>query len=778
MVMVASSVSRKAHLDLTGTQIANGRYDVHSLLGSGSMGYVYLAFDNNLEMDVVLKVPTIARLEQPEFANRFQQESRFLVKLKHPSIVTIYDVGVYDGVPFFVMQFVGGGSLEERQFNAEGHKEAMPFTSLKDWLMDVARALDFMHQQGYIHRDVKPANILFDEFGHAYLSDFGLSKVILATEEQESSSMTAAGAVVGTPNYVAPELVLGRSYDGRADQYSLATCVYEILTGVIPLEGPSASATMVNQAQKRPENPAAHNPKIRAEVARVILRGMAKNADKRFTSCTEFVNALFKALSPSSAAPSSDSSQHGSAGSTVVERPKYIVKKTSKGKKGKVPCPACKKVLTLQPAFKGKRGKCVKCGALLSIKKNLKELQLLERISSASGSSQSNDDFNLIVGQEVFGWRLSVQQAIVALVVLIIVSTLGFVYATRSAIVDVDQQKKEDKTEEVKIQSMEQKTSQAPKLTQVLLPVSTAKSLAPTLAPLLADFRFSNDYFEVSAPIVGEDVANTINQAQAGEARFWVTANPADVDQLNEQVTAPDGQSLISSTDTLAWSPLVIVMWQDRYDALKTEFDAITLDTLRKLPGKIQVVVPAKDRQARQSLAAALVQAEYKKSFAALNNLGYFNKPETIQLVHSFFAETKSVDSDELRTGLEDQGPAFADAIIMFEQDALGMIDGLTAHGKVVIVPIETAFTKPLEFHEFQFNSQSFADAVPALRERLTAPEAKEMLSQAGWRVGDGTMTNLDKDNVMRLPLPEGYQPEESHPDTRAAVEQLMNQRP
>ena len=151
-----------------GRELASGRYRVDSLLGEGGMGAVFRAWDKNLSTEVVIKVPHASMLQDAEFAARFAREIRSLVKLSHPHIVKISDVGEQDGLPFAVMQFLPGGSLEDRQkIGPNGEVRALPPDSLKTWLPSIAETLDFVHSQGYIHRDIKPANILFDAHGHA-----------------------------------------------------------------------------------------------------------------------------------------------------------------------------------------------------------------------------------------------------------------------------------------------------------------------------------------------------------------------------------------------------------------------------------------------------------------------------------------------------------------------------------------------------------------------------------------------------------------------------------
>lgn len=405
--------------DLTGQLIADNRYEVRRRLGAGSMGHVFQAWDHRLQTNVVLKVPTLARLEQPEFRERFLRESRFLVRLTHPRIITILDVGEHEGVPYFVMQYVGGGSLESRIHPPGGPSAPLPLPSLKDWLPGVAEALDFMHRQGYVHRDVKPANILYDEHGHAYLSDFGLSKLVGNGEEQ--SSMTAAGYVVGTPNYVAPEVVLGQSYDGRADQYSLAMTLYEALTGRCPLEGPTATATMVNQTAAVPPLPSRFNPRVPAALARVVLRGLAKNPDQRFASCSTFAAAVLEGagLAGSSGARPRPSASRSSARyngvTAVLPPPQDVILRRVKVRNLRAPCPKCQTVLKLRPNYAGRKGHCKKCQAALLISRDLKEVLHLKAVRRPGVP----DEFDLEIATEVFGFRLNKRQTILLISLLL-----------------------------------------------------------------------------------------------------------------------------------------------------------------------------------------------------------------------------------------------------------------------------------------------------------------------------------------------------------------------
>lgn len=168
------------------------RYEVGAELGAGGMATVYRGTDTQLGMPVVVKVPHVALLADRTFRDRFHKEIQDLVVLRHPHIVTILARGEHDEVPFLVQQYLDGGSLEDR-IHGEGGA-AFPLADAAKWIRDVAGALDFMHARGVVHRDVKPANVLFDEHGYVYLSDFGIAKAMGGTE----TGLTMTGATPGS----------------------------------------------------------------------------------------------------------------------------------------------------------------------------------------------------------------------------------------------------------------------------------------------------------------------------------------------------------------------------------------------------------------------------------------------------------------------------------------------------------------------------------------------------------------------------------------------------
>ncbi|WP_166820248.1 serine/threonine protein kinase [Thalassoroseus pseudoceratinae] len=483
--------------ELVGKTLSEGRYELRELLGGGSMAHVYKAIDGRLNTDVVIKVPIRRYLEDQNFLTRFRQESQLLVALSHPHIVKIIDCDEIEHIPFVVMQFLGGGDLQDRLRKSS---KGMAVDSLSDWLLDVAKALDFMHQKNIVHRDVKPGNLLFDDYGNVYLGDFGLTKVLAETaENSHDPGLTSAGAIVGTPNYVAPEIVMGLRCDGRSDQYSLATSVYEVLTGRPPLIGPTSSATMVNQTKKVPRALAEVNPEVSNELANAVHRGLAKSPRDRFATCVEFAEAVLfarsttrstgsvrsksghqiktrsasgsRGSSPSvrkmaveSSKHSGNQRDHGASKSGVTSRrPQKLV---SKGKPGLVPCPKCKKELPLRPEHKGRRGRCIHCRTLLMVGKELNSLKYIEEVQHStavrsrpqlqmegagglppkisrkkSDSTSANNSEELLLGEEVFGMWMS-KRTITVLGAVLILVCLG----ATALIANFATEKEEDRT--------------------------------------------------------------------------------------------------------------------------------------------------------------------------------------------------------------------------------------------------------------------------------------------------------------------------------------------
>ncbi len=199
-------------------------------LGRGGMANVYLAVQESMEREVALKVmlPELGASD-PSFSQRFVREAKIIAKLSHPHVNAVYDVGIAGPYHYFTMEYITGGDLKSRIRQGMSPKAALSI------LRQITSALAFAHSKGYVHRDVKPENVLFRDSGTAVLTDFGIAKT-----NDTASSMTATGAIMGTPYYMSPEQAMGREIDQRSDIYSLGAMVFEMFTGKVPYTGDSA----------------------------------------------------------------------------------------------------------------------------------------------------------------------------------------------------------------------------------------------------------------------------------------------------------------------------------------------------------------------------------------------------------------------------------------------------------------------------------------------------------------------------------------------------------
>ena len=267
---------------LVGMQVEKfSRYELKEELGQGGMATVYRAYDPLFEREVALKILKQELLANPQIRERFERETKIIAKLEHAAIVPVYDVGRDKDQLFFVMRYMAGGSLSDRIQN-----KSMTFTEIAYIIQRVAAALDYAHDKGVIHRDLKPGNILFDEYDNPYISDFGIAKL-----SQASIKLTSSG-IIGTPTYMSPEQAQGEDVDGRSDIYSLGVILFEMLSGKTPFE----ATTPLGMAFKHAADPIPHildiNPNLPPGVETVIERVMAKDRDQRYSSGAEFANAF------------------------------------------------------------------------------------------------------------------------------------------------------------------------------------------------------------------------------------------------------------------------------------------------------------------------------------------------------------------------------------------------------------------------------------------------------------------------------------------------------
>jgi serine/threonine-protein kinase len=265
-----------------------GRYEIRGEIGRGGMSTVFSAYDPRFERDVAIKVLPHALLHDGSFRLRFEREAKMIALLEHPAIVPVYDFGEEDGQPYIVMRFMAGGSLKDRI-----EKGPMKVEEAAQIIARLAPALDVAHQKGIIHRDLKPGNILFDQYGNAFLSDFGIARL---THEPSAANLTQ-GAILGTPAYMSPEQIHGdKEIDGRADIYALGVILYEMITGSQPYKADTPGKVMMMHIMD--SIPAARRVKtdVPAEVDTVISKSMAKDPDARFTTSQEMNAAVNEAI--------------------------------------------------------------------------------------------------------------------------------------------------------------------------------------------------------------------------------------------------------------------------------------------------------------------------------------------------------------------------------------------------------------------------------------------------------------------------------------------------
>jgi YVTN family beta-propeller protein len=255
-------------------------YQIEELVGRGGMGVVYRATDLSLERPVALKLIAPELAEDTHFRERFLRESRLAASLDHPGVVPIYEASQSDGQLFIAMRYVDGTDLKTL-IEMEGR--LAPDRALAI-LGQIADALDAAHQKGLVHRDVKPANVLLDEAGHAYLSDFGLSK-------QLGGASTQTGQIMGTLDYLAPEQIRGEGLDGRSDEYALACLLYECLAGTAPFHRETEAEVLWGHMQEAPQSLRDH-PALDS----VLGKALAKNKEDRYESCGELVASARQAL--------------------------------------------------------------------------------------------------------------------------------------------------------------------------------------------------------------------------------------------------------------------------------------------------------------------------------------------------------------------------------------------------------------------------------------------------------------------------------------------------
>jgi len=267
--------------DLVGQRL--GQYQVIDKIAKGGMATVYLAKQSSMAgRDVAIKVLPAILMHDDTFLERFKREVEVISRLQHPHILPVYDYGEFEGMPYIVMAYLRGGTLADRITQVG----PMPLPEVVRIVQQVADALDYAHSKGVIHRDFKPSNVLLDEQGNTYLSDFGLAKL------SESTMQITGTAILGTPTYMAPEQAGPGELTPAADVYALGVAVFQMLTGRVPYEAPTPLGVLMAHASMPVPDIRSVMPTLPGETQDVIMKAMAKSVGERYHTPGELAHSL------------------------------------------------------------------------------------------------------------------------------------------------------------------------------------------------------------------------------------------------------------------------------------------------------------------------------------------------------------------------------------------------------------------------------------------------------------------------------------------------------
>jgi serine/threonine protein kinase len=264
-----------------------GNYRILEQIGQGGMATVFKAYQPSMDRYVAVKVLPSHFTQDRGFLGRFNQEARTLARLEHPHILPVYDYGEQDGTTYLVMRYINAGTLSDliAQCGPMELEEIVPLMN------HIGQALAYAHSQGVIHRDIKPSNVLIDEQSNAFLTDFGIAKLIAGTAQ-----FTGTGTILGTPAYMAPEQGLDRPLDHRCDIYALGVMLYEMVTGQVPYDAETPLAVLLKHVHEPLRPPRLVRHDLPEAVERVILKAMAKSPADRFQTAQEMADKLEKAV--------------------------------------------------------------------------------------------------------------------------------------------------------------------------------------------------------------------------------------------------------------------------------------------------------------------------------------------------------------------------------------------------------------------------------------------------------------------------------------------------
>lgn len=280
---------------MLGTKV--GSYEIREEIGGGGMSTVYRAYQPSMDRDVALKFIKKTIAGDKNAVQRFQREARLVARLEHPHILPVYDFDGGHDPPYIVMRYLHGGTLKEIIKHGP-----LPWDEVSYLWRQVGSALDYAHRQGVVHRDVKPSNIMVDWDGNAFVTDFGIAR--MTVEGSTGTSITATGAVVGTPDYMSPEQAMGESdIDHRADIYALGVILFEMLTGELPYISNSLVGMLFMHIQDPIPSVVERNPDLPLAVDEVIRCVLAKDRAERYPTAVAFVEAVITALGGATSAP-------------------------------------------------------------------------------------------------------------------------------------------------------------------------------------------------------------------------------------------------------------------------------------------------------------------------------------------------------------------------------------------------------------------------------------------------------------------------------------------
>jgi serine/threonine-protein kinase len=302
------------------------RYELEELVGTGGMSSVYKALDTLLERNVALKILHVQYTADDDFVERFKREARVVAQLSHPNIVTVIDRGEDDGRQFIVFEYIDGENLKELVVR----RGRLSVRDALELSLQVARGLAFAHENGLVHRDVKPQNVLLHGDGQAKVTDFGIARTL------DVDGVTQTGTVLGTSNYIAPEQASGQPVDAKTDVYSLGVVLYELLAGDVPFPGENFVAVAMKHVNEPPPNLLDVRRNLPLRVAAAVDRALEKDPEHRFPTMSAFASELEACIAGLDAPGDVDTGATIVTGGPSASRPRRPRKPVSRWAAGSV----------------------------------------------------------------------------------------------------------------------------------------------------------------------------------------------------------------------------------------------------------------------------------------------------------------------------------------------------------------------------------------------------------------------------------------------------------